>query len=109
MKGFKRVGLVAAVVAVTCLPAGTAGAATPAAEGCGNTGRITNITASGTTCSKAKAVARRWKRLCNYAGRCAVEGGGVGGQWVCKGKRSGSRLNEKCTRGAGTVKFRSPA
>ncbi len=108
MKSFKRVGLVVAVGAAICLPAGTAGAAT---KDCGDAGRITDITANGTTCSKAKAVAKRWKRLCNYAGRCQVEGGRVGGQWVCKGRRSGSRLREKCTGGASkaTVKFKAPA
>ena len=107
MTSFMRVGLVVAVGAAICLPAGTAGAAT---KNCSGAGRITDITASGTTCSKAKAVARRWKRLCNYAGRCQVESRATGGQWVCKGRKSGSRLREKCTGGGGkTVRFKAPA
>jgi hypothetical protein len=108
MKSFKRVGLVVAVGAAVCLPAGTAGAA---AKDCGRAGKLTDITANGTTCSKAKAVARRWKRGCNYAGRCQVEGRGTGGQWVCRGRKSSSRLREKCTGGPpkATVKFSAPA
>lgn len=108
MKSFKRGGLVVVVGAAICLPAGTAGAAT---RDCGDAGRVTDITANGTRCLKARAVVKRWKSLCNFGGRCQVEGGGTGEQWVCRGRRSGSVLSETCTGSVSkaTVKFKAPA
>ena len=87
MKGLRTAGVVALLGAALLVPTGTSSAAN-----CGDLGSIDRIVTSGdVSCSRAKAVAKRWKRLCNYSGRCQVEGGGTGEQWVCKGRRM------KCT------------
>lgn len=106
MKGLKVIGPAVIVCAALLVPAGTA-----SARDCGDQGRITDIVANGVGCAQAKRVTKRWKSLCNYAGRCQVEGGGTGDQWSCKGSRRGSILKMRCigSETEATVRFNAPA
>jgi hypothetical protein len=60
---------------------------------------VTKIVAQNIRCGEAHLVVRLWRRSCNYAGACQVEGGGLpeGTQFLCKGTTAfDGRLKMEC-------------